>query len=118
RFSRPSLSGVARLSRRQRRGGLSRRAAPSLLACRGGVLRPLAPLGLRAPAELFSASGRIVAVATRDASLAALVASAASVGMLVLTGQSRLAGLFLLLALRLYIPRGAHNVGLAGREEA
>ena len=47
-----------------------------------------------------------------------LVASAASVGMLVLTGQWRLAGLFLLLTLSLYM-RHAANIGrLARGEEA
>ena len=76
-------------------------------------------LGLYWPAAVaFSAIWLIVAFATRYSSLAALVASAASVGMLVLTGQWRLAGLFLLLTLLLYI-RHASNIGrLARGEEA
>ena len=76
-------------------------------------------LGLYWPAAAaFSAIWLIAAFATRYSSLAALVASAASVGMLVLTGQWRLAGLFLLLTLILYI-RHASNIGrLARGEEA
>ena len=76
-------------------------------------------LGLYWPAAAaFSVIWLIVALATRYSSLAALVASAASVGMLVLTGQWRLAGLFLLLTLILYI-RHASNIGrLARGEEA
>jgi glycerol-3-phosphate acyltransferase PlsY len=76
-------------------------------------------LGLYWPAAAaFSVVWLIVAFATRYSSLAALVASAASVGMLVLTGQWRLAGLFLLLTLILYI-RHAANIGrLARGEEA
>jgi glycerol-3-phosphate acyltransferase PlsY len=76
-------------------------------------------LGLYWPAAaVFSAIWLIVAFATRYSSLAALVASAASVGMLVLTGQWRLAGLFLLLTLSLYM-RHAANIGrLARGEEA
>jgi glycerol-3-phosphate acyltransferase PlsY len=76
-------------------------------------------LGLCWPAAAaFSCVWLIVAFATRYSSLAALVASAASVGMLVLTGQWRLAGLFLLLTLLLYI-RHASNIGrLARGEEA
>jgi glycerol-3-phosphate acyltransferase PlsY len=76
-------------------------------------------LGLYWPAAAaFSVVWLIVAFATRYSSLAALVASAASVGMLVLTGQWRLAGLFLLLTLLLYI-RHATNIGrLARGEEA
>ena len=76
-------------------------------------------LGLYWPAAAaFCAIWLIVAFATRYSSLAALVASAASVGMLVLTGQWRLAGLFLLLTLLLYI-RHAANIGrLARGEEA
>ena len=76
-------------------------------------------LGLYWPAAAaFSAIWLIVAFATRYSSLAALVASAASVGMLVLTGRWGLAGLFLLLTLLLYI-RHATNIGrLARGEEA
>ncbi len=76
-------------------------------------------LGLYWPAAAaFSVVWLIVAFVTRYSSLAALVASAASVGMLVLTGQWRLAGLFLLLTLLLYI-RHATNIGrLARGEEA
>jgi glycerol-3-phosphate acyltransferase PlsY len=76
-------------------------------------------LGLYWPAAVaFSAIWLIVAFATRYSSLAALVASAASVGMLVLTGQWRLAGFFLLLTLLLYI-RHTTNIGrLARGEEA
>ena len=76
-------------------------------------------LGLYWPAAAaFSAIWLMAAFATRYSSLAALVASAASVGMLVLTGQWRLAGLFLLLTLILYI-RHASNIGrLARGEEA
>ena len=76
-------------------------------------------LGLCWPAAAaFSVVWLLVAFATRYSSLAALVASAASVGMLVLTGQWRLAGLFLLLTLLLFI-RHAANIGrLAKGEEA
>ncbi|MGA7457380.1 MAG: glycerol-3-phosphate 1-O-acyltransferase PlsY [Methyloceanibacter sp.] len=76
-------------------------------------------LGLYWPAAAaFCAIWLIVALATRFSSLAALVASAASVAMLALTGQWRLAGLFLLLTLLLYI-RHAANIGrLARGEEA
>jgi|SRR6185312_4604269 len=76
-------------------------------------------LGLYWPAAAaFSVVWLLVAFATRYSSLAALVASAASVGMLVLTGQWRLAGLFLLLTLLLFI-RHAANIGrLARGEEA
>ena len=76
-------------------------------------------LGLYWPAAAaFCAIWLIVAFATRYPSLAALVASAASVGMLVLTGQWRLAGLFLLLTLLLYIRHAANIERLARGEEA
>ncbi len=76
-------------------------------------------LGLYWPAAAaFCAVWLIVAFATRYSSLAALVASAASVGMLVLTGQWRLAGLFLLLTLLLYIRHAANIERLAKGEEA
>jgi acyl phosphate:glycerol-3-phosphate acyltransferase len=76
-------------------------------------------LGLYWPAAAaFCAIWLIVAFATRYSSLAALVASAASVGMLVLTNQWRLAGLFLLLTLLLYIRHAANIERLARGEEA
>ncbi len=76
-------------------------------------------LGLYWPAAAaFCAIWLIVAFATRYSSLAALVASAASVGMLVLTSQWRLAGLFLLLTLLLYIRHAANIERLARGEEA
>jgi acyl phosphate:glycerol-3-phosphate acyltransferase len=76
-------------------------------------------LGLYWPAAAaFCAIWLIVAFATRYSSLAALVASAASVGMLVLTSQWRLAGLFLLLTLLLYIRHAANIERLAKGEEA
>ncbi len=76
-------------------------------------------LGLYWPAAAaFCAVWLIVAFAMRYSSLAALVASAASVAMLALTGQWRLAGLSLLLTLLLYM-RHAGNIGrLARGEEA
>jgi glycerol-3-phosphate acyltransferase PlsY len=76
-------------------------------------------LGLYWPAAAtFCAIWLIVAFATRYSSLAALVASAASVGMLVLTNQWHLAGLFLLLTLLLYIRHAANIERLARGEEA
>ena len=76
-------------------------------------------LGLYWPAAAaFCAIWLIVAFATRFSSLAALVASAASVAMLALTGQWRLAGLFLLLSLLLYIRHAANIRRLARGEEA
>jgi glycerol-3-phosphate acyltransferase PlsY len=76
-------------------------------------------LGLYWPAAAaFCAVWLIVAFAMRYSSLAALVASAASVAMLALTGQWRLAGLAVLLTLLLYM-RHAGNIGrLARGEEA
>lgn len=76
-------------------------------------------LGLYWPAAIvFCAVWLIVAVATRYSSLAALMASAASVAMLAVTGRWQLAGLFLLLTLLLYV-RHAENIGrLARGEEA
>ncbi|MGZ8415411.1 MAG: glycerol-3-phosphate acyltransferase, partial [Methyloceanibacter sp.] len=76
-------------------------------------------LGLYWPAAAaFCAVWLIVAFAMRYSSLAALVASAASVAMLALAGQWRLAGLSLLLMLLLYM-RHAGNIGrLARGEEA
>jgi acyl phosphate:glycerol-3-phosphate acyltransferase len=76
-------------------------------------------LGLYWPAAAaFCVIWLVVAVATRYSSLSALVASGASVGILVLTGPWRLAALFLLLTVLLYI-RHASNIGrLARGEEA
>lgn len=76
-------------------------------------------LGLYWPAAAtFCTVWLIVAFAMRYSSLAALVASAASVAMLALAGQWRLAGLSLLLMLLLYM-RHAGNIGrLARGEEA
>ena len=76
-------------------------------------------LGLYWPAAAaFCAIWLIIAFATRFSSLAALVASAASVAMLALTGQWRLAGMFLLLSLLLYIRHAANIRRLARGEEA
>jgi acyl phosphate:glycerol-3-phosphate acyltransferase len=76
-------------------------------------------LGLYWPgAVAFCAIWLLVAFATRYSSLAALVASGGSVGVLAATGQWRLAALFLLLTFLLYI-RHASNIGrLARGEEA
>ena len=76
-------------------------------------------LGLYWPAAAaFGAIWLIVAFATRYSSLAALMASGASVCVLALTGQWRLAALFLLLTVLLYI-RHAANIGrLVKGEEA
>ena len=76
-------------------------------------------LGLYWPAALaFCAIWLLVAFATRYSSLSALVASGASVCVLALTGHWRLAALFLLLTVLLYI-RHAANIGrLARGEEA
>lgn len=110
---------------------------PALLAALGAFLGHLFPvwlgfrggkgvatyigvlLGLYWPAAaVFCVVWLIVAVALRYSSLAALVASAASVAMLALTGQWRLAGLSVLLTLLLYM-RHAGNIGrLARGEEA
>ena len=76
-------------------------------------------LGLYWPAAAaFCAIWLLIAFATRFSSLAALVASAASVAMLALTGHWRLAGLFLLLSLLLYIRHAANIRRLARGEEA
>ena len=76
-------------------------------------------LGLYLPAAAaFCVIWLVVAFATRYSSLSALVASGGSVCVLVLTGQWRLAALFLLLTVLLYI-RHASNIGrLARGEEA
>jgi glycerol-3-phosphate acyltransferase PlsY len=76
-------------------------------------------LGLYWPAAVaFGAIWLIVAFATRYSSLAALVASGASVCVLALTGQWRLAALFLLLTVLLYIRHAANIARLARGEEA
>ncbi len=76
-------------------------------------------LGLYWPAAVaFCAVWLITAFATRYSSLAALVASAASVLLLALTSRWELAALFLFLTVLLYI-RHASNIGrLARGEEA
>src|SRR6185312_2424628 len=61
-------------------------------------------LGLYWPAALvFCGVWLLVAAITRYSSLSALAASLASVGALVVSGQLRLAALFLLLTVLLYI---------------
>jgi acyl phosphate:glycerol-3-phosphate acyltransferase len=76
-------------------------------------------LGLYWQAALvFCAAWLLVAAVTRYSSLAALAASIASVGMLAVTGQSRLAVLFLLLTVLLYIRHAANIERLARGEEA
>jgi glycerol-3-phosphate acyltransferase PlsY len=74
-------------------------------------------LGLYWPAALvFCAIWLVIAFVTRYSSLAALVASAATPGLLCLNGQWRIAGLFLLLTLWLYW-RHAANIGRLLRGE-
>ncbi|HEX2379298.1 MAG TPA: glycerol-3-phosphate 1-O-acyltransferase PlsY [Methyloceanibacter sp.] len=74
-------------------------------------------LGLYWPAALvFCAVWLLIALVTRYSSLSALVASAASVGVLAVTAQWRLVGLFLLLTALLYI-RHAANIGRLVRGE-
>jgi len=74
-------------------------------------------LGLYWPAAaVFAAAWLIAAFVTRYSSLAALTASAISVAGLALMGQWRLAGLFLLLTVLLYI-RHAGNIGRLRRGE-
>jgi acyl phosphate:glycerol-3-phosphate acyltransferase len=76
-------------------------------------------LGLYWPAALvFSAVWLLVAVITRYSSLSALAASLASVGALLISGQLRLAVLFLLLTALLYIRHAANIERLARGEEA
>jgi acyl phosphate:glycerol-3-phosphate acyltransferase len=76
-------------------------------------------LGLYWQAALvFAAVWLLVAVTTRYSSLAALVATIAAVGMLVFSGQSRPAVLFLLLTVLLYIRHAANIARLARGEEA
>ena len=76
-------------------------------------------LGLYWPAALvFCAVWLLVAAITRYSSLAALAASIASVGTLAVTGQSRLAALFLLLTTLLYIRHASNIERLVRGEEA
>jgi glycerol-3-phosphate acyltransferase PlsY len=76
-------------------------------------------LGLYWPAALvFCAVWLLVAAATRYSSLAALAASVASVGTLAVTGEWRLAALFLLLTILLYIRHASNIERLARGEEA
>ena len=76
-------------------------------------------LGLYWPAAVaFGAIWLIVAFATRYSSLAALVASGASVCVLALTGQWRLAALFLLLTALLDIRHAGNIARLTRGEEA
>ena len=69
-------------------------------------------------ALVFCAVWLLVAVITRYSSLAALAASIASVGTLVITGHSRLALLFLLLTVLLYLRHAANIERLARGAEA
>ena len=76
-------------------------------------------LGLYWQAALvFCAVWLLVAVTTRYSSLAALAASIAAVGMIAFSGQSRLAVLFLLLTVLLYIRHASNIERLARGEEA
>jgi glycerol-3-phosphate acyltransferase PlsY len=76
-------------------------------------------LGLYWPAAiLFCAVWLIVAFATRFSSLAALAASVSSVVMLAGTGQWRLATLFLLLTVLLYVRHASNIERLKRGEEA
>lgn len=74
-------------------------------------------LGLYWPAGLaFCIAWLLVAIITRYSSLAALIASAVTVGTFAITGQWRLAALFLLLTVLLYI-RHTSNIGRLTRGE-
>lgn len=76
-------------------------------------------LGLYWPAALaFCVVWLLVAITTRYSSLSALVASAATVGALVLTGQSRLAVFFALLTALLYVRHAGNIRRLTNGEEA
>jgi glycerol-3-phosphate acyltransferase PlsY len=76
-------------------------------------------LGLYWPAALaFCAVWLLVGAITRYSSLAALAASIASVGTLAVTGQSRLAVLFLLLTILLYVRHASNIERLVRGEEA
>ncbi len=81
RLSRPSVSGVAEIQRRQRRRGLYRRADRAVLAGGGGVLRDVAR----------------TAVISRYSSLSALVASFVTPIFLWWFGHPALASLFAVL---------------------
>jgi glycerol-3-phosphate acyltransferase PlsY len=75
-------------------------------------------IGLYWPAAaVFAATWLLVAFLTRYSSLAALIASAAGVVLLALTGQCALAVLFLLLAILLYIRHAANIRRLLRGEE-
>lgn len=75
-------------------------------------------LGLYWPAALaFCVVWLLVAITTRYSSLSALVASAATVGALALTGQSRLAVFFALLTALLYVRHAANIRRLTNGEE-
>jgi glycerol-3-phosphate acyltransferase PlsY len=75
-------------------------------------------LGLYWPAAVaFCIVWLLVAVTTRYSSLSALVASAATLGALALTGQSRLAVLFALLTALLYVRHVANIRRLTSGEE-
>ncbi len=76
-------------------------------------------LGLYWPAAIaFCIAWLLVAAATRYSSLAALTASLTSVGTLLITAQWRLAALFLLLTVLLYIRHTTNIERLARGEEA
>jgi glycerol-3-phosphate acyltransferase PlsY len=76
-------------------------------------------LGLYWPAAAaFAATWLIVAFATRYSSLAALLASGVGLAMLGMTGQWRLAALFLVLTVLLYSRHAANIRRLARGEEA
>jgi len=76
-------------------------------------------LGLYWPAAaVFCVVWLLVAATTRYSSLSALAASIASVGTLAFTGQWRLAILFLLLTVLLYIRHASNIERLARGEEA
>jgi glycerol-3-phosphate acyltransferase PlsY len=75
-------------------------------------------IGLYWPAAaVFAATWLLIAFLTRYSSLAALIASTASVVLLALTGQCALAVLFLLLAILLYIRHAANIRRLLWGEE-
>jgi len=75
-------------------------------------------LGLYWPAALaFCVVWLLVAVSTRYSSLAALVASAATVGALVVTGKWPLAVLFFLLTVLLYVRHATNIQRLVNGEE-
>jgi acyl phosphate:glycerol-3-phosphate acyltransferase len=76
-------------------------------------------LGLYWPvAVVFCGTWLLVAFVTRYSSLAALIASGASVAALAIVGEWRLAGLFLVLTLLLYVRHAPNISRLARGEEA